>query len=72
MSLRYEQHAALKQSHQLLVDLLRAETRPKNMTELKSRVMGCLRHYPLLLDSGKPIWSKDEFTDPKTGAMKRK
>jgi len=62
MSLRYEQYNSLKMTKQLLVDLLFTDTRPKRISELKRRVGCCLRHYPLLEASGKPIFSKDEFT----------
>jgi hypothetical protein len=46
MSLRYEQHRALKHTQELLFDLLRPQTRPKNVTEMKERVRRCLRHFP--------------------------
>ena len=62
MSLRYEQYHSLKMTKQLLVDLLFPDTRPKRISELKRRVGCCLLHYPLLEESGKPIFSKDEFT----------
>lgn len=62
MSLRYEQYHSLKMTKQLLVDLLFTDTRPKRISELKRRVGCCLRHYPMLEESGKPIFSQDEFT----------
>ena len=67
MSLRYEQHAAIKRSRQLLVDLLDPKTRPPTQAELNRRIHSCLRHFPMLEKSGKPIWSRDPYTDPKTG-----
>jgi hypothetical protein len=63
MSLRYEQYNALKITKQFLVDLLFSDTRPKNITELKRRASNCLRHYPFLSDTGKPLFSQDDLTD---------
>lgn len=62
MSLRYEQLNALKLAHDLLIDLLFTDTRPKTVKELKSRADRCLRHYPYLDASNRPIWSNDEFS----------
>ncbi len=64
MSLRYEQYAALRRTRQLLSDLLHPSTRPKTVKELRGRASACIRHFPLLAESGKPIWSQDDFTSP--------
>jgi hypothetical protein len=61
MSLRYEQHRALKHTQELLFDLLHPQTRPKNVTEMKERVRRCLRHFPPLTKHGEPMFSHDDF-----------
>ena len=76
MSLRYEQYAAVKRTHDYVHECfirwcwvrdkiwwcrpLRkwAQTHVLNAYR-------CLRHFPLLHDSGKPIWSQDNFTEDK-------
>ena len=63
MSLRYEQYHALKMTRDLLRDLLDPKLRPKTQKEMRERVLGCLRHYPFLEESGEPMFSKDEFTE---------
>jgi hypothetical protein len=47
-----------------LADLLHPSTRPKTVKELRGRASACLRHFPLLEESGKPIFSQDEFASP--------
>jgi hypothetical protein len=64
MSLRYEQYWALRRTRQLLADLLHHSTRPKTVKELRGRASACLRHFPFLEESGKPIFSQDEFASP--------
>jgi len=64
MSLRYEQHRALKRSRDLLCDLLEPSRRPKTVKELRSRASACLRHFPFLQESGEPMWSQDDFLPP--------
>ena len=64
MSLRYEQYWSLRRTRQLLSDLLHPSTRPKTVKELRARASACLRHYPFLEESGKPIWSQDDFASP--------
>jgi hypothetical protein len=64
MSLRYEQYTALRRTRQFLADLLHPSTRPKTVKELRGRASACLRHYPFLEESGKPMWSQDNFTAP--------
>jgi len=63
MSLRYEQYNALKRTRKFLRDELRKETRCKTITERKDKILSCLRHFPVLFDSGQPMWSKDNFTE---------
>lgn len=60
MSLRREQYAALRQARDFLRSLLdpKATRVPKSVRQEASR---CLHHYPFLEDSGKPVWSRDEF-----------
>ena len=60
MSLRYEQYNALKLSKEFLTVLLR---HPKK--EIRDKAYNCLRHFPRLEESGKPQFSKDEFTPDK-------
>jgi hypothetical protein len=64
MSLRYEQYWSLRRTRQFLADLLHPSTRPKTVKELRGRASACLRHFPFLEASGKPIWSQDEFASP--------
>jgi hypothetical protein len=64
MSLRYEQYWSLRRTRQFLRDLLHPSTRPKTVKELRTRASACLRHFPFLEESGKPMWSQDEFTSP--------
>jgi len=64
MSLRYEQYAALRRTRQLLSDLLHPSTRPRTVKELRGRASACLRHFPFLEESGKPIFSQDNFASP--------
>ena len=64
MSLRYEQYWSLRRTRQFLADLLHPSTRPKTVKEMRVRASACLRHFPFLEESGKPIWSQDEFASP--------
>jgi hypothetical protein len=64
VSLRYEQYTALRRTRQFLADLLHPSTRPKTVKELRGRASACLRHYPFLEESGKPMFSQDEFKSP--------
>ena len=64
MSLRYEQYWSLRRTRQFLADLLHPSTRPKTVKELRGRASACLRHFPVLEESGKPIFSQDEFASP--------
>lgn len=62
MSLRYEQYSSLKMTREFLADLIDTKKRPKTITELRGRAGSCLHHFPPLEESGKPIFSQDEFT----------
>jgi hypothetical protein len=64
MSLRYEEFRSLRRTRQFLADLLHPSTRPKTVSELRARASACLRHFPLLEKSGKPMFSEDNFTSP--------
>jgi hypothetical protein len=63
MSLRYEQEASLLMTREFLLDLLRPNTRPKTVKQLKERAQRCLRHYPPLDVDGNPIFSSDEYSN---------
>lgn len=60
MSLRYEQYQALKGTRDFLFDLLKPGKWTKG--ELRRRASACLHHYPILTETGKPIFSRDEIT----------
>ena len=62
MSLRYEQHRALKITRELLRDLFTVENYPKTKKEMRKRASLCLKHYPFLNENGMPMFSRDEFT----------
>jgi len=62
MSLRYEQYNALKITKEFLFELIDVHSRPKTISEMQSKAIHCLRHFPQLEESGKPIFSQDEFT----------
>ena len=63
MSLRYEQYRSLKITREFLYELLFTKTRPKTVKDLRAKAIRCLKHYPHLEESGKPIFSKDNFTE---------
>ena len=55
MSLRYEQHRALKMTREFLREIL---TGPRMPTKaLRERASRCLHHFPFLRESGKPMWT---------------
>lgn len=63
MSLRYEQYNSLKMTREFLRDFLKSK-RPKTAMEWNEwslRAYRCIRHYPFLEESGKPMFSKDTF-----------
>lgn len=61
MSLRFEQYWALRKTRDFLYDLLDPQKRPKTVAEMRQRVRSCSKHFPILEESGKPIWSYDDF-----------
>ena len=65
MSLRHEQQYSLWKTRKFLRDLLHHSTRPKTVKEISDRAYSCLRHFPHLDETGKPIFSKDDFECPK-------
>ena len=67
MSLRYEQHRALKETREFLRYILAALKTPVKIKDLRERASNCLHHFPFLMESGKPMWSQDPFTDEETG-----
>jgi hypothetical protein len=62
ISLRYEQYHALKKTRDFLYDLFDPEKYPKTKKEMRARASFCLRHFPHLEQSGKPIFSQDTIT----------
>lgn len=65
MSLRYEQERALLMARELLADLITKPQRLLVRSVVRQRAASALKHYPLLEESGKPIWSQDDFALPK-------
>lgn len=63
MSLRFEQYHSLLKTRDFLRDLLDPKRAPKTRKEMKSRVSGCLRHFPFLEKNGKPMFSNDKFSE---------
>lgn len=61
MSLMYEQRRALWETRKLLVKLSRGEI---DHIDAAKYATGCLRHYPYLDDTGKPMFSRDSFPCP--------
>jgi hypothetical protein len=61
MSLKFEQYRSLKMTREFMWDLLDPQKRPKTVLELKKRAGNCLRHFPMLTEKGKPIFSRDNF-----------
>lgn len=66
MSLRYEQHTALKRTRDFLRQIIAGEY-PKTRAEMRRLASGCLRHFPPMNDHGKPMFSRDEFTTEEGG-----
>lgn len=62
MSLRYEQYRSLYITREFLVELLTGPRLPTRV--LREKAKGCLRHYPVLLENGEPMFSRDEFKCP--------
>ena len=62
MSLRYEQYRSLVETRQLLFDL--SAGRAGSMAEIKERALMCSRHFPLLMQTGEPMFSRDGFDCP--------
>ena len=62
MSLRYEQYRSLQLTRQFLRDLLEGTVK-LTKKETRERASRCLRHYPFLNDKGRPLFSRDPFTD---------
>lgn len=73
MSLRFEQYWALRKTRDFLWDLLDPRKRPKTAAEMRQRARSCSKHFPFLEESGKPIFSQDEFgpDDPPGWAAKK-
>lgn len=62
MSLRYEQYWSLQKTQKFLRDLMTHRGRITKK-ELRDRAYSCLRHFPALAESGRPIFSSDPFTE---------
>jgi hypothetical protein len=63
MSLRFEQYQALLRTREFLRDLMDSKKRPKRVSEINARAYRCLKHFPMLNEKGKPLFSQDEFTE---------
>lgn len=61
MSLRYEQYRALISTRKFLTELMLGNGHTKDDRE---RARCCLRHFPILLRNGEPLFSNDEFECP--------
>lgn len=72
MSLRFEQYWALRKTRDFLYDLLDPQKRPKTVAEMRQRVRSCTKHFPILEESGKPIWSYDDFGPDEPPARPKK
>lgn len=64
MSLRYEQHRAIRLSRDFLADLLTMPASEMRAGVLRERARDCLRHFPHLDESGRPMFSTDRLRDP--------
>ena len=62
MSLRYEQHRALKMTREFLHEII-VSKEPLRKKALREKAYSCLRHFPFLDEKGKPIFSEDNFGD---------
>jgi hypothetical protein len=61
MSLRYEQFWALKRSRDFL-RLLMTPARPRAAQAIRREAAACLRHFPMLTSTGRPVFSEDDLT----------
>lgn len=64
MSLRYEQHRALRKSRDFLAALLTMPAADLRAGPLRERARDCLRHFPPIDESGQPMFSTDRLRDP--------
>lgn len=60
MSLKYEQYRALKETRNLLYDLVSGNFILRKK-DLKQMAHDCVKHFPALRESGEPIFSRDDF-----------
>ena len=60
MSLRAEQYRALKRTRELLSRLM-IPGEPGVSPHIRKQARDCAKHFPLLDDHGKPMFSKDGF-----------
>ena len=63
MSLKYEQYRALLKTKDLLLDII-DPTKKLTPLEIKERAHSALRHFPALMETGEPIFSRDDFKSP--------
>lgn len=63
MSLRYEEQRALKITRDFLRLILTKDC-PTRKKDLRERAWRCLKHYPFLDKTGRPMFSLDEFPCP--------
>jgi len=62
MSLRYEQYRSLHDTRQLLSDILLGSL--NDVEDIRISARHCLRHFPVLAETGEPMFSQDEFDCP--------
>ena len=61
MSLKHEQYMSLMRTRELLYDMLNGKYFPKTRREQRELASRCLRHFPVLKDTGEPVFSADNF-----------
>jgi hypothetical protein len=61
MSLRYEQFRALLRTREFL-RLLMTPARPRAAKAIRQDAAACLRHFPPLTATGRPVFSEDDLT----------
>lgn len=70
MSLRNEQYRALKYTKEFIYELFDPKTYPKTKTEMRKRASRVIKHFPPLEESGKPMFSRDNFGPDNPGELK--
>jgi hypothetical protein len=63
MSVRCQQHNSLLRARSLLREILNRPLRSWTAKEIKAKSDSALKHFPQLEESGKPVFSDDDFED---------